>query len=185
MRLHELAKADRHPLFVTLGDDDQVHGKLPGHLLDSHQRIPLRHLPALRVVRAPADHHFLERRLFDQASLERRRYPYVRLSHRHRVVHPVNQQRSRRAEIALRVYDRVALRSVFGRADVVDTRLLTAQLFPEALHHFRGFRNALTGVRDAWLLNPLLQVAHVLVDVLVDVGINLFQLLRLDHREIR
>src|SRR5690606_11290185 len=58
-----------------------------------------------------------------------------------------------------------ALLAPFGNADVVDAGLLAAELVEKALHHFGGLLNAFAGVRNAGLLNPLLQIQHVLIDV--------------------
>src|SRR5262249_13859627 len=72
-----------------------------------------------------------------------------------------------------------------GDADVVDARLLAAELFEEAFHHLGALWNALAAVRDARLTNPLLQVHDVVVDVVVDVLENLLQVLVLDFRQVR
>ena len=151
-------------------------GSLPCTALIARKRVQLRHLRALRVGGAAADQHLLVRRLLDQPRLEGRRRPRVGLRDRHRVVHPVDQQRLLGALVALRVDDGIAGRAVFGDADVEDLRLLAAELVEEALHHLGGLGNALAGVRDARLANPLLQVLDVRIDVLVDVREDLLQL---------
>ena len=185
MILDELADADVHPLFVAFSDEDDVDRQLAGDRLDRHQRLPLRMLRPLAVDRAAADQDFLVRRLLDDARFEGRGDPGVGLRHRHRVVLPVNRDRARRAFVAAGVDDRVARRAPLGDADVVDARFLAAKLVEEALHHLGAFRDAFAAVRDARLANPLLQVHDVIVDVLVDIGEDLLELLGLDLRQIR
>ena len=58
---------------------------------------------------------------------------------------------------------------------VEDARVLAAELLEEALHHLGALGNALAAVRDAGLLDPLLEVFRVLVDVRVDVREDLLQ----------
>ncbi len=169
MVLDPLAQADVHALLVALGDDDQVDRQLAVHRLDRPEGVQLHHLRALGVGGAAAEHHLLVGRLLDQLALEGRVLPGVGLRDRHGVVHPVDQQGLLGAFVALGVDDRVAGRAVLGHAHVVDLRLLAAQFVEEALHHLRRFRDAFTGIGDAGLLNPLLQVDDVLIDVLVDV----------------
>ncbi len=151
-------------------------GQLAVDRLDRAQRVQLRHLRALGVGGAAADQHLLVRRLLDQPALERRVGPRVGLRHRHRVVHPIDQQRLLGALVALRIHDGIAGRAVFGDADIEDLRLLAAELVEEALHHFGGLRNAFARVRDARLANPLLQVLDMRIDVVVDVREDLLQI---------
>jgi hypothetical protein len=178
MILHELPQADVHALFVAFGDDDQVDRQLPVHRLNGAERIQLRHLRPLRVGRAAADQHFLVRGLLDQPCFKRRRRPRIGLRDRHRVVHPVDEQCLGRALVTLGVHDRIARRAVLGDANVEHLRLLTAQLIEEALHHLGRLGNAFARVRDAGLANPLLQILHVLIDVLVNVGMHLLHFRR-------
>ena len=185
MILDELAEPDRHPLFVAFRDEDQIDRQLAGDRLDRHQGVPLDDLRSLGVGRAAADQHLLERRLLDQPAFEGRRDPDIGLRHRHRVVHPVDDQRARRPFVAPRVDDRIALGAPLRRADVVDARLLASELFEEPFDHLGRLGNALAGVRDARLLNPLLKGLDVLVDVLVDVGEDLLKLGRRDADSCR
>jgi hypothetical protein len=93
MLADELPVADRHPFFIALSDDDEIHRKLSGHRLDGHQRIPLHHLRPFGVGRSASDEHLLERCLFDEATFKGRRDPRIGLRDRHRVVHPVDDER--------------------------------------------------------------------------------------------
>ena len=176
MILHELAEPEVHALFVAFGDEDQVDGHRAGDRFDRHQGVPVGELGAFGVGRAAADHHFLVRRLFHEARLERRRAPRIGLGDRHGVVLPVDRDRPRRAVVAFRVDDRVAWRAPLGDADIVDARGLAAELLEEALDHFGRLRDAFAAVRNTRLAHPLLQVLDVLVDVLVDVAVHVLQL---------
>ena len=140
MLAHELTEANRHPLFITLGDDDEVDGKLADDLADRPEGIQLDHLRAFRVRRATADNHFLEGRVLHDARLERRGDPRVGLRDRHRVVHPINEKCLLGAFVALRVDDGIARLPPFGHRDFVDARLLTPKLLEEALNHLRAQR---------------------------------------------
>ena len=177
---HELAQADVHPLLVALGDEDEVHGQLTCHRLDRHQRIPIGELRPFRVRRAAPNQHLLIWRLLDEPAFERRRFPRIGLCDRHRVVLPVDRDRPRRAFVALGIDDRIAWRAPLGEADVIDARFLAPELLEEPLHHLGRLGNALAAVRDARLTDPLLQVLDVVVDVLIDVGEDLFEIVVLD-----
>ena len=82
----------------------------------------------------------------------------------------------RRALVAFGVNHRIAGGAVFGDADVIHAGLLAAELIEEAFDHFGAFRDALAGVRDAGLADPLLKIVDMLVDVVVDVGEDFFQI---------
>src|SRR5262249_21376894 len=183
--LHELADADVHALLVAFRDEDHVDRQFAGDRLDGHQRVELRHLGPLRVRGAAADEHLLVRRLLDDPRFEWRRLPDVGLRDRHRVVLPVDRDRSWRAFVAARVNDRVAGRAPLGDADVVDARLLAAELLEESLHHLGAFRDAFATVRDARLADPFLEVHDVVVEMLVDVLEDFLQVFRLDFAEVR
>ena len=177
---HELAQPDVHPLLVALGDEDQVDRQLARHCLDRHQRIPICELRPFRIRRTAPDQHLLIWRLLDEPAFERRRFPRIRLGDRHGVVLPVDRDRPRRAFVAFGIHDRIAWRAPLGDPDVVDARFLAPELLEEPLHHLGRLGNALTAVRDARLTDPLLQVLDVVVDVLIDVGEDLFEIVVLD-----
>jgi hypothetical protein len=131
-----------HPLFVALGHDDEIHRQLAVHGLDGAEGVELRHLRALGIGGAAADEHLLVGRLFDETRFEGRVLPRIRLRHRHRVVHPVDEHRLLGALITLGVDHRIARRAVLGDARIVDLRLLAAELVEEALHHLGRLGNA-------------------------------------------
>src|SRR5919198_4634788 len=185
MILDELADADVHALLVAFRDEHDVPRQLAGDRLDRHQGVQLRHLRPLRVRGAASDEDLLVRRLLDNPRLERRRLPDVGLRDRHRVVLPVDRHGLRRAFVAPRVDDRVAGRAPFGDADVVDARLLAAELLEESLHHLGALGDTFAAVRDARLADPFLEVHDVLVDVFVDVREHLLQVLRLNLAHVR
>ena len=84
-------------------------------------------------------------------------------------------QRLRRAFVAFGVDNGIALAAVLSEPGVIDAGVLTAELFEESLHHLGALGNTLAAVRDARLLNPLLNVLRVLVDVGVDVREHLLK----------
>src|SRR6202008_1692803 len=98
----------------------------------------------------------------DDSPFERRRNPRVRLRDRHRVVLPVDRDGSWRAFVTTRVDDRVARRAPLGDADVVNARLLAAQLLEEALDHFGALGNPFAAVGNARLADPFLQADDVI-----------------------
>ena len=181
--LDELAEADVHALFVAFRDEDEVDGELAVDGLVGHQGVELGHLGALGVDGAAAYEHAGDvgqagLRAGNDVGLKGWRDPGVGLGDGHGVVLPIDGDGFGRALVALGVDDRVAGRAVLGDADVVDAGGLAAELVEEALDHLGGLRNAFAAVRDAGLLDPLLQVLDVLVDVLVDVVEDLADLRR-------
>ncbi len=180
VRLDERAIAHVHALLVTLGHDDQVHGQLAGDRLDGHQGVPLRHLRSLGVDRAASDQHLLVRRLLDDVTREGWPDPKIGLCDRHGVVHPVDHQGLLGALVALGVHDGIALLAPLRDTRVVNLGALATQLVEVPFDHLGGFLDALPGVGDARLLDPLLQVAHVLIDVSIDVVEDLRQVRVLD-----
>ena len=147
---------------------------MPFDGLVGHERVELCHLGALGVGGSATDEDARDvgqtgLGAGDDLGFKGRSDPGVRLCNRHGVVLPVDGDGLGRAFIALGVDDGVAGRAVFGDADVVDTRSLAAHLIEEAFDHLGGLGNSFTGVGDAGLLDPLLQVLDVLVDVRVDV----------------
>ena len=170
----ELAQADVHAFFIAFCDEDDVHWKLAVDCLVSHQSVKLSHLRPLGVGRAAADQDAWNVRQpclrpGDDLCLKGRCDPGVGLRDGHGVVLPVDGDRLGSTLVALGVDDGVAGRAILGDPDVVDARRLTAHLVEEALYHLGGLGDTFTGVRDTWLLDPLLQILDVLVDVRVDV----------------
>ena len=185
MILHELSHTDVHPLLVALGHEHDVDRQLAGHGLDRQQGVQLSHLRPLGVRRAATDQDLLVRRLLDKARFEGRRRPGIGLRDRHRVVLPVDRDRPRRAFVAACIHDGISRRAPLGDADVEDARLLASELLEEALDHLRRFRDAFAAVRDARLTNPFLQTLDVLIDVVIDIGEDLLEIVVRDLREVR
>jgi hypothetical protein len=146
MIAHPFAQPDVHALFVAFSDDDQIDGKLAVHGLDRAKRVQLRHLRPFGVRGATADQHFRIRRLLDEPRFERRMLPRVGLRDRHRVVHPVDEERLLCTLVALGIHDGIARRAVLGDANIEHLRLLASELVEEAFDHFGRLGDALTGV---------------------------------------
>ena len=156
-------------------------GSLPLTARMAHEGFELGELWALGVGGSAADEDFFISGIdacgcpIDEATLEGRGDPGFRLGNGHGVVHPVEDEGFWRAFVALGIDDGVAGGAVLGNADVVDARGLAAELVEEALDHLGGFGDAFPGVRDAGLLDPVLEVGDVIVDVGVDVVVDLLE----------
>src|SRR5262249_10260479 len=128
--LHHVVEMRRTDLFFTFADEDEVHRQFATRFAHRIERGEEGCFRTLLVGRAAADADFAKAGLVDQAAFERWGRPFLRIELLH-VVHEVDAERFRRADVVGRIY-------AGGAAGRHDFGVLEARIERELLHIFRA-----------------------------------------------